>query len=157
MAHCPHPKLSSEDQCDQDSLLTTYHLPMIGMNASTNMTDASSNSMSTQETTLARQQICSNPSHWRQGLDLGSNFQNLGSDSPVQGKKQDREYFILLPSDRTLCRNRRFIRILRYRRCIITTPYCKSALMDNYQAAKLSNLQRSKSLRFAPNKCIPSD
>ncbi|CAB4061945.1 unnamed protein product [Lepeophtheirus salmonis] len=62
MAHCPHPKLSSEDQCHQDSLLITYHLPMIGRNASTNMTDASPNSMSTQATTLTIQQICSKPS-----------------------------------------------------------------------------------------------
>ncbi|CAB4057568.1 unnamed protein product [Lepeophtheirus salmonis] len=75
----------------------------------------------------------------------------------VQGKKQDREYLLLLPSGRTLCRNRCFIRILRTREDIITTPQCESTLKDNSQTDEPSNLQRPKRLRFAPIKFTPSD
>ncbi|XP_040578325.1 uncharacterized protein K02A2.6 [Lepeophtheirus salmonis] len=75
----------------------------------------------------------------------------------VQGKKQDREYLLLLPSGRTLCRNRRFIRILRTREDIITMPQCESTLKDNSQTDEPSNLQRPKRLRFAPIKFTPSD
>ncbi|CAB4064044.1 unnamed protein product [Lepeophtheirus salmonis] len=75
----------------------------------------------------------------------------------VQGKKQDREYLLLLPSGRTLCRNRRFIRILRTRKDIITTPQCESTLKDNSQTDEPSNPQRPKRLRFAPIKFTASD
>ncbi|CAB4055832.1 unnamed protein product [Lepeophtheirus salmonis] len=75
----------------------------------------------------------------------------------VQGKKKDREYLLLLPSGRTLCRNRRFIRILRTREDIITTPQCESTLKDNSQTDEPSNPQRPKRLKFAPIKFTPSD
>ncbi|CAB4070311.1 unnamed protein product [Lepeophtheirus salmonis] len=75
----------------------------------------------------------------------------------VQGKKQDREYLLLLPSGKTLCRNRRFIRILRTREDIITTPQCESTLKYNSQTDEPSNLQRLKRLRFAPIKFTNSD
>ncbi|CAB4069738.1 unnamed protein product [Lepeophtheirus salmonis] len=73
----------------------------------------------------------------------------------VQGKKQDKEYIFLLPSGRTLCRNRRFIRILRTREDIITTPQCESTLKDNSQTNEPSNPQRPNRLRFAPIKFTP--
>eukprot|EP00096_Caligus_rogercresseyi_P001544 TRINITY_DN1253_c0_g1_i2.p1 TRINITY_DN1253_c0_g1~~TRINITY_DN1253_c0_g1_i2.p1 ORF type:complete len:493 (+),score=53.56 TRINITY_DN1253_c0_g1_i2:652-2130(+) len=74
----------------------------------------------------------------------------------VQGKKQEREYLLLLPSGRTLLRNRRFLRILKNGQDSNHDPHRKYNPEENGQSDAACKPQRPERIRFAPNKYSPS-
>ncbi|CAB4058440.1 unnamed protein product [Lepeophtheirus salmonis] len=152
MAHCPHPKSSSEDQSpiSQLSLVEDWkerlndhdHQMAKQLEHAKNHYDKTSNQLKL---------IPTGSKFWIQ--DPTNKIWDR--TATVQDKKQDREYVLLLPLGTTHCRSQRFIWIFKNRKEIITTPHCENTLKDNNLADKSPNVRRPKRLKFATYKYNP--